>query len=124
MKILTAARGDRPDDTCTALAGEPVFLGMCCTADNPEQDGVPGTCGCGLLFTAVSTKGVTTLAEVVEVDTAPSELHAALTKRLTDAGWSQADDLAADVLADLLDIAADHDTGVRLRRAGEEVTAE
>lgn len=128
MKVFVATsrtQGAEPDDHCFALEGELVHLPVleCAT---------PETCGCLRAFAGVASHRSTTTAEVAERELTTDDVLAAVTDSLVDGGWiadldagaaayREAELLAHEVTADLLELAARLPVGSVLARRGPRV---
>lgn len=125
MKVFVATshtQGESPDDHCSALDGELVHLPVLeCAA--------PASCGCLRGFAGVASHRPTTTAEVAERQLTRDDVIAAVTDSLVDGGWipdiddgaaayREAELLAWEVTADLLDLAARLPVGSVLARHG------
>ena len=125
MKVFVATsqtQGQDADDHCLALEGELVHLPVleCAT---------PDTCGCLRGFAGVASHRATTTAEVAERELTREDVLDAVTDSLLDGGWipdveegaaayREAELLAWEVTADLLDLAARLPVGSVLGRHG------
>lgn len=128
MKVFVATsrtQGAEPDDHCFALEGELVHLPVleCAT---------PESCGCLRAFAGVASHRATTTAEVAERELTHDDVIAAVTDSLVDGGWvddldadpattREAELLAWEVTADLLELAARLPVGTVLARRGPNV---
>lgn len=124
MKVFVATprtQGHDPDDHFHALDGELVHLPVleCAT---------PEACGCLRAFAGVASHGATTTAEVADRDLTRQEVVDAVADALLDGGWATDDDggggrreaelLAWEVTADLLELADRLPVGSVLARRG------
>lgn len=128
MKVFVATsrtQGTEPDDHCLALEGELVHLPVLECAS-------PGSCGCLRAFAGVASHRATTTAEVAERELDRDAVLAAVTDSLVDGGWvdglaedpalaREAELLAWEVTADLLELAARLPVGTVLARRGPRV---
>lgn len=128
MKVFVATfqtQGSDPGDHCFALEGELVHLPVLeCAA--------PESCGCLRGFAGVASHRATTTAEVAERELTEDDVVAAVTDSLVDGGWiadledgaaayREAELLAWEVTADLLELAARLPVGSVLARHGTRV---
>lgn len=129
MKVFVATsqtQGQDADDHCLALEGELVHLPVlgCPT---------PMTCDCLRGFAGVASHRATTTAEVAERELSRDDVLAAVTDSLLDGGWvpdveqegaaayREAELLAWEVTADLLELAARLPVGSVVARHGTRV---
>lgn len=119
MKVLVAtarSQGHRDNDFAWTIDSELVYLGAICDRDGDDPD---GECGCARAFSGVMSGKAVTTAEVRDLDVTYEELVDTMRSALADRDWKH--DAAGDIIADVLDTAADYDAGTVLERRGDDV---
>jgi hypothetical protein len=120
MKLLVAARGDRPDDFTRTVRGELVrIVGLCDRGRFGDQ-----RCGCRRGFAGLATGRCTSLAQIAELDITAGQYAALLGDALTREGKALAPARVARLAAELAGLAAEFDVGARVRRDLDDVNAE
>jgi hypothetical protein len=118
MRLLTAVDITGPDDWCGAVPGELVLLGMVCAKDDPEAGG-DGSCGCGRVFSGVSTGKATTAATVTEIDITREQLVEILRATFAGPHWIFTPDAAEVFADDMIATAEVFEVGTMVRRIRE-----
>jgi hypothetical protein len=118
MKLLTAVDIDGPDDWSGTVPGELVLLGVVCAKDDPEAGG-DGSCGCGRVFSGVSTGKATTAATVTEMDITREQLVEILRTAFAGPHWIFTPDDAEIFAADMIETAEVFEVGTMVRRIRE-----
>lgn len=121
MRVLVATnrgQGRRGNDYTAAVPGELVIPADPCDRDGDDPD---GGCGCLRAFVGLASGAATTTAEVVDMEDLDLDGYAQLIgDALNRFGWTVDADLAAEIAADVADVAAEFDPGVVVERRGED----
>ena len=135
MKILVATaerQGERSDDFYWAEEGEIVIRPFECDRDMDIDVSVEGAagCGCRISMSGAASKKATTTFKVVDVDVTRGQMEAKLLAMLSASGWlglsenvGESEELANDLLNELLEVAAEYPAGTVLERRGDDYRA-
>ncbi|GIF16208.1 DUF7715 family protein [Actinoplanes teichomyceticus] len=123
MKALIAThrtQGNGTRDFTFCVPGELVYLGAVCDRDARDPDS-PGACGCARAFTGLNSGKATTTAEVGEVPLSTEDYREAVRSSLERAGWTSLGVDPEEIVAELIEIAAQHPVGTVLGRRVDDV---
>jgi hypothetical protein len=122
MKVFVATsrrQGSRASDFCWTIEGELVIYPIECDRDGDDPD---GPCGCLRSMIGLGSQKATTTFEVVDVDLDVEDYVEAVAGVLDGLhGIRVWRDEARQAAFDLLDEAADYQTGVVLERRGDDI---
>jgi hypothetical protein len=119
LRILVATsrtQGQRANDFNWIPDGEPVYLGMQCDGERPDD-----RCGCARAWTGMTGHKAGTTATVAVTTLTREAYRAAFGASLLDAGWDIPPADIDDMAGELLDIAAQFDPGTILEHRGTQI---